>query len=195
MYIYIKGILIAKSQDSVILENSGIGYQLNIGTFTYNSLPEINQEVKLNTYHYVREDKEELYGFSTEGEKALFEILIGISSIGPSKAINILSQISPQQFINSVRREDIGTIASIKGIGRKTAERMVLDLRDKISGISMPVEEGEIDQSTYDDALGGLIGLGFKESQAREMLFLIRKEIKATDRAEDIIKKALKKNG
>lgn len=194
MYIYIKGILKSKTQTTVIIENSGIGYELSIGLFTYNDLPDHSQEVMLHTFHYIREDKEELYGFSTEGERSLFEILIGIASIGPSKAINILSQISMAQFIDAVRRGDVLTIASIKGIGKKTAERMVLDLKDKIAGVSLVGEDYGMDRRKMEDALSGLVSLGFKDNVARDMLHSIRSEIDKTDRAEDLIKKALKRN-
>ncbi len=194
MYAYIKGILKSKSPHRVIIENSGIGYEVNITALTYNSLPDNLEEVMLYTYHYIREDKEELYGFSAMGEKNLFEILIGVSSIGPNKAISILSQISPEHFISAVRKNDVITIASIKGIGKKTAEKMILYLKDKISEISIVSEDYLIDRKKIEDALSGLISLGFKGNVAREMLHSIRNEIDGSDKAEDLIKKALKRN-
>lgn len=194
MYAYIKGILKSKSPHQVIIENSGIGYEVNITALTYNSLPDNFEEVMLYTYHYIREDKEELYGFSAMGEKNLFEILIGVSSIGPNKAISILSQISPEYFISAVRKNDVITIASIKGIGKKTAEKMILYLKDKISEISIVSEDYLIDRKKIEDALSGLISLGFKSNVAREMLHTIRNEIDGSDKAEDLIKKALKRN-
>lgn len=195
MYAYIKGILVSKSENNVILENTGIGYRLSIGRMTYYNLPEISNEVLLHTYHYLREDREELYGFYSAQEKELFEILIGLSSIGPSKAINIMSQIAPEQFIEAIRREDVMTIANIKGIGRKTAERMILDLKDKLIGISFVKEYTGLDKDMVDDTINALLGLGFKENIAHEMLNAVRDDIKNDDKVEDVIKKALKGNG
>ncbi len=195
MYVYLRGILKSKTKEKAIIEVMGIGYELNIGAFTYNSLPDNSQEIMLHTYHYTREDKEELYGFSTMGEKSLFEILIGVSSIGPSKAINILSQIAPAHFVRAVMREDILTVASLKGLGRKTAERLVLDLKEKISQISIDDEALFVDRQKMEDAMGGLVGLGFKDNIAREMIHTIRNEISKNDKAQDIIRKALKRNG
>ncbi|MFH1415735.1 MAG: Holliday junction branch migration protein RuvA [Elusimicrobiota bacterium] len=195
MYVYIKGILKSKNKETAIIENAGIGYELSIGLMTYNSLPEHSQEVMLYTYHYIREDREELYGFSTTGERSLFEILIGVPSIGPSKAINILSQVLPGQFAGAISRGDITAVASIKGLGRKTAERMVLDLKEKIAQISIAEVDYGVDTDKLEDALNGLVSLGFKDNVAREMLHEIRDEIDKTDETQDIMKKALKKNG
>lgn len=198
MYVYLKGILKSKNQNHVIIENSGIGYELSIGALTYNSLPDHSEEVMLYTYHYIREDKEELYGFIAKTERRLFEMLIGISNIGPGKAINILSQITASNFVQAVRTEDILTISSIKGIGKKTAERLVIDLKDKL--IELPITDDTDDtyplqKQNINDAVSGLMSLGFKENIAREMLMLIKDEIDKNDLTEDIIKKALKKNG
>lgn len=129
MYAYIKGLLTSKSHDRVVIENSGIGFEVIIGSSTYNSLPEESQDIMLHTYHYKREDKEELYGFAVREEKKFFEILIGVSSIGPNKAISILSQISPGRFISAIKKEDIVTISSIKGLGRKTADLIIIFFR------------------------------------------------------------------
>ena len=128
------------------------------------------------------------------GERTIFEILISVSSIGPSKAINILSQISPAHFIRAIRQEEIATIASLKGIGTKTAERMVLDLKGKIAGIAVDQEDIGIEGRKIEDAKSGLISLGFKDSAAREMRHAIKDEIDNDDKAEDLIRKALKRN-
>jgi len=194
MYIYIKGILKHKDTCSVIIENSGIGYEINIGLLTYNDLPSASEEVLLHTFHYIREDREELFGFSTTGEKSLFEILIGISSIGPNKALGMLSQVSPSDFIQAVKSNNKSLIASIKGIGVKTAERIIIELRDKLDGI--PLESGisSAGNDIVEDALGALVGLGFKDSAARDMIFAVRSELTADDDVQDVIRKALRKN-
>ncbi|MBN2406214.1 MAG: Holliday junction branch migration protein RuvA [Elusimicrobia bacterium] len=192
MFVYLKGILKSKEHGRVIIENSGIGYELYVGEMTYANLPEPPEEVMLYTYHYVREDREELYGFSSQGEKGLFTMLIGVSSIGPGKAVSILSQISPDEFINAVRSENISLIASIKGLGRKTAERVVMDLKDRLADMILPRDVSGAERRRVDEAMGALVSLGFRENIAREMISSAMKQIKKTDSTQDIIKKALK---
>jgi len=194
MYAYIKGKLKSKTEKKVVVENSGIGYELHIGSVTYNDLPLDNEEVMLYTFHHVREDREELYGFSTDSEKKLFEVLLSMSSIGPSKALGILSQIAPSRFVSAVIQKDVMTIASLKGVGKKTAERILLDLRNKVLDIKVDVIEYGQDFKNIEDALGGLVSLGFKENKAREMLQSVRDDLNKDDKTQDIIKKALRKS-
>jgi len=195
MIVYIKGILKEKTAQRAIIENSGIGYELNIGAMTYNELPDPPEEVMLHTYHYIREDREELYGFSSLNEKQLFEILIGVSNIGPGKAMGILSQVMPESFVNAVRSGDTASVASIKGVGKKTAERLIVDLKDKVAELGFRGKAFAAEREKIQDALAGLIGLGFKENAAREMINSVSAEIASDDKAEEIIKKALKKHG
>ncbi|MFC2061963.1 Holliday junction branch migration protein RuvA [Elusimicrobiota bacterium] len=192
MYAYIKGMLRSKNSDRIVIENSGIGYEMIIGAMTYNNLPNPPEEVMLYTYHYIREDKEELYGFSSTGEKRLFEILVGVSSIGPGKAVSILSQVSPAQFIDAVKKKDLLAVSSVKGIGKKTAERMILELKDKLGEITLDETVGIADRTKIEDAMSGLVSLGFKENEARELIYSIKDDLTDSDRAQDIIKKALK---
>lgn len=194
MYVYIKGILKETFHDRVTIETAGIGYELKITLLTYHNLPALEEEVMFYTHHYVREDKEELYGFSTRGEKKLFEILITIPNIGPGKAMNILSQIQPEHFVAALQNKDVSIISSIKGIGRRTAERLIVELSDKVIDI-IPVKETGVPPNNLEDALAGLVSLGFKDTTARGLLNSITDEISKDDNVADIIKKALKKHG
>ncbi|MDA3792141.1 MAG: Holliday junction branch migration protein RuvA [Elusimicrobia bacterium] len=195
MYIYIKGKVIEKSQDDVVVETGGLGYILKIGALTFNDLPAAGEDVKLNTYHYLREDREELYGFSTKGEKELFEILIGVSNIGPAKAMDILSAVSPAHFVDYIINNNINGLSSLKGIGRKTAKRLVLELKDKIKEIKPAGDFKKAGISNYTEAVSGLKGLGYKESVARDLIDAAKDDIKEGDEPQNIIRKALKNAG
>ncbi len=195
MYVYIKGLLKYKNREMIIVENSGMGYRLIITTATYDKLPELQDEVFLYTYHYIKEDREELYGFFSLMEKKLFETLISISGIGPSKAVNILSTIEPQKFIRAVINKDIMLLSSLKGIGKKTAERLLIDIGDKMTDFTEVSIDAHIDRNKIEDALSGLLNLGFKTNEAKEILSSITDKVQDTDSAADIIRKALKKHG
>ena len=194
MYVYIKGILKETFHDRVVIENAGLGYELKITSLTYHNLPALDDEVMFYTHHYVREDKEELYGFSTRDEKKLFEILITLPNIGPGKAMNILSQIQPEHFVAALQNKDVSTISSIKGIGRRTAERLIVELSDKVIDIIPVKETAKVSPNKLEDALAGLVSLGFKDGTARRLLNSITDEINKDDTVADIIKKALKKH-
>lgn len=198
MYVYIKGILKKKDVCSAVIENCGIGYEVKIGAFTYNELPDPPEEVMLYIFHYLREDAEELYGFSGESEKKLFEVILTVSKIGPGKALNIISQITPPEFSAAVRSEDIGRLSAIKGIGKKTAQRMIVDLKDKIVQIIPAGYEkkyGVGEREKLQETLSALIALGYKETRAREMIDAVRESIDEKDLVEDIISKVFKRNG
>ncbi len=194
MYTYIKGKIEEKKQDRVIIENSGLGYLLKIGMQTFSDLPAENKKVKLYTHHYLREDAEILFGFSTREEKHLFKILLKISNIGPGKAMGILSQISPDNFIEYIQSEDISSLSSIKGIGKKTAERLIIELRDKITDIFSAknvVKTGKT-SSNLQEAFEALVGLGFKKRAARKFINSVKKDISPKTSTQEIITKALK---
>ena len=174
MIAQIRGHLIQKSPGSVIVEANGIGYQLFVSLTTFYDLPESQQNVMLHTYTHVREDLLQLYGFSTSLEKELFQILIGVSGIGPKLAINILSGISPPELVHSLGSGDMARLLSIPGVGRKTAERMLLDLREKVQKIqSRSVFPQAIRPSAdgmAEDVVSALINLDYKKGQAEKVV-------------------------
>jgi len=174
MIAQIRGHLIQKSPGSIIVEANGIGYQLFVSLTTFYDLPEFQQNVMLHTYTHVREDLLQLYGFSTPLEKELFQILIGVSGIGPKLAINILSGISPSELVHSLSSRDMARLLSIPGVGRKTAERLLLDLEEKVLKIQaqgvFPRTESRSAAGMAEDVISALVNLGYRKSQAEKVV-------------------------
>lgn len=191
---YIKGELRYICNEYIIVENGGIGYQIYVPFSTISDLPEINKVVKVHTYMYVREDGISLYGFSTIDGLELFKKLISVSGIGPKVALGILSSYTADKIIGAVVSEDIKTLCKCPGIGKKTAQRLILDLKDKLKNQNSFIEnllinENFSDQQQIDDAILALVALGYTKSDA---LDAIKKVDCKGDSAEDIIKKCLK---
>ncbi len=194
MYSYLKGILISKALPRIVVENSGIGYELVVGEKTYCDLPAVENDVMLYVYHYIKEDREDLYGFKTETEKKFFELLLSVSNIGPGKAIGILSQINPADFSKAVMREDVAKLSSVKGIGKKTAQRLMVEMKDRIDEFS-GYDEGTVEErNKADEAVCGLVSLGFRETEAKGLVERALQEIEEPVSTEEIIKRALKKH-
>ena len=172
MIAQIRGHLIRKNPGSVIVEVNGIGYQVHVSLSTFYDLPEVEQTVQMHTHTYVREDLLQLYGFSTMLEKELFQMLIGVSGIGPKLAINILSGISAPLLLASLGSGDLSRLVSIPGIGRKTAERMIIDLQEKVRKMESRAVRPEAGQRPKDemaeDVISALVNLGYKRSQAEK---------------------------
>ena len=171
MIAQMRGHLIQKNPGFVILENNGIGYQVHISLTTFYDLPESESDVRLYTHTHVREDLLQLFGFSTPLEKELFQILIGVSGIGPKLALNILSGISPPELLRSLSSGNLSRLVSVPGIGRKTAERMLLDLKEKVQKMESRVCEAKIvpaGDAMAEDVLSALVNLGYKKGQAEE---------------------------
>src|SRR5262249_27716248 len=142
MIALLRGVLLEKHPNQAIVEAGGVGYDVTIPVSTFTKLPDPGAEVRLRIHTHVREDVLALYGFLTQDEKALFEKLIGVSGIGPTLAVKILSGLAAADLINSIRRGEVDQLVRIPGIGKKTAERMVLELRDKL-----PAATGEEPQA------------------------------------------------
>ena len=138
MIALLRGVLLEKHPNQAIVDVGGVGYDVSIPVSTYSHLPDAGSEVRLRIYTHVREDALMLFGFLSQDEKALFEKLISVSGIGPKMAMSVLSGIPAVELINSVRRGEVERLVRIPGVGKKTAERMVLELRDK-----MPAPSGE----------------------------------------------------
>lgn len=168
----IRGALVQKEPGSLIVEAGGIGYEVFVSLTTFYDLPDVQQNVTLQTYTHVREDLLQLFGFSTSLEKELFQILIGVSGIGPKLALNILSGISPPELLRSLESRDGDRLTFIPGIGRKIAERMVVDLQEKARKIqsrwALPPQERPVSQGTAEDVISALLNLGYKRAQAEK---------------------------
>ncbi len=176
MIAHLRGKLLAKHPNQAIVETGGVGYDLTISVPTFSDLPGVGSEVALHVHTHVREDIIALYGFLQSAEKRLFEKLITVSGIGPKLAITILSGMAAEDMINAIRGNDIARLTRIPGIGKKTAERMVLELRDKL-----PVEKhGEVAaaptlSAVEEDVLSALVNLGYQRAAAEKALASISK--------------------
>ena len=173
MIAHLSGRLLEKTTQSMIIENGGVGYQVLVPLSTFYALPEEGQRVGLHIYTYVREDALLLFGFQSILEKSIFLMLISVSGIGPKLAINILSGIGPEELIEAMARGDSPRLQSIPGVGKKTAERIALELKDKALKImgdrpitTQPLASGE-DKRVIEDAVSALINLGYPAKSAK----------------------------
>jgi len=186
---YLTGKIISKKPTRILLDVNGVGYILNISVNTFEKLPDENTVTSLYTYLAVREDSLTLYGFSSEAEKQMFELLISVNGIGPKLAQSVLSGIQIDDLKNALVTGNINRIIAIPGIGRKTAERMLLDLKDKVDSIN---EEKELSVpfKTKDDAIAALTTLGYNLKTADKII----RDILSAEPAihiEELIKQAL----
>lgn len=192
MYAYIDGKLTFKNPAYVVIEAGGIGYHINISLNTYSNLADA-ERCKLYTWLHVKEDGHTLYGFADEGERRLFLHLISVSGIGPNTGRMILSSITPTEIQAAIVNADYPLIQRIKGLGAKTAQRLVLELQDKLkkegvdSLISMPQHN-----TVKDEALSALVMLGFAKQTAEKTIDQILKVTEGTLSVEQLIKQALK---
>ena len=175
MISYIKGELVYIGENNIIIDNSGIGYNVFVSSSTVYKLPHINNQIKIFTYMDVKEDSLQLYGFMNMEELNMFNLLITVSGVGPKGALGILSSLSPADIILAISCQDKNALSVGKGIGKKTAERIILELKDKISGFNTS-DTGTsigIDKKLFaenkdekNDAIAGLVSLGFTRSEA-----------------------------
>ncbi|MFZ0770084.1 MAG: Holliday junction branch migration protein RuvA [Candidatus Sulfotelmatobacter sp.] len=171
MIAHLRGRLLSKHPNQVVLETSGVGYEVNISVPTFSELPANGSEVALHIHTHVREDLIALYGFLRPAEKQLFEKLITVSGIGPKLAITILSGMAASEMAGAIRGNDVARLTRIPGIGKKTAERMVLELRDKLPdviGTSAPAVPAM--SATEEDVLSALVNLGYPRAAAEKAL-------------------------
>jgi Holliday junction DNA helicase RuvA len=170
MIAHLRGVLLEKHPNQAIVETGGVGYDVTIPVSTFTHLPGAGVEIRLRIHTHVREDALALYGFLTHDEKARFEKLIGVSGIGPTLAVKILSGLAAPDLINYIRRGEVDRLVRIPGIGKKTAERMVLELRDKLPAITGSEPDSRVaadELSPVDqDVLSALLNLGCARPQA-----------------------------
>ena len=192
MITYIKGRLIEKSPTKIIVESNGIGYEINISLNTYEQILD-DESIKIFTYLQRKEDSDNLFGFSSKSERSIFQQLISISGIGPSTARTILSSISPTEIQEAVWEEDVDRIKSIKGIGLKTAQRLIIELKDKVELF----DKKDIDLSSENldikkEALLALSVLGFNKSKSEKIVSKLYFENKNIE-LQELIKRSLNK--
>lgn len=190
MLAYLNGILEYIFEDYIILNVNDIGYKVFISTYTLSQLPQLEQKVKIYTHMAVREDDISLYGFLTLDEIDMFNTLISVSGIGSKTALNILSNMRPENIHIAIITGDISALSKLPGIGKKTAQRMILDLKDKIK-INTILELNEkniFDNSNKEEAISALVSLGYSQTEARHAISNIKDNLSV----EELIKLGLK---
>ncbi|MEX0773019.1 MAG: Holliday junction branch migration protein RuvA [Balneolales bacterium] len=169
MIAYVKGKLVLKNPNHVILDVSGIGYSIRISTQTFSALPAEGADMKLYTHHHFSEADQSLFGFTETDEKSLFELLLTVKGIGPRLGLTILSGMNSEEITDTIMRQDVLKLSKISGIGKKTAERMVLELKDKLGGVT--TEQNGTSRSpmtglAQTETLSALEALGYRKSDA-----------------------------
>ena len=180
MIAYISGKLLEKQANTVIVDVGGIGYEVTIPLSTFYEIGEVDSEISLRIYTHVREDALQLFGFQSEREKQLYLKLISVQGIGAKSGITMLSGMSADEIIVAIRTDNLARLTSIPGVGRKTAERMVIELRDKLNDLSSTAAQQQLSQasggagasvdSVYEDALSALTNLGYQRNAAEKAL-------------------------
>jgi Holliday junction DNA helicase RuvA len=195
MIAYLKGKLAYKNPTHVIIEVQGIGYEVRISLHTYTALQE-SEQCRLFTYLHIKEDAHTLYGFQELSEKKMFLDLISINGVGPGTGLMILSSLNPEELHQAIAQEEVRTIQSVKGIGAKTAQRIILELKDKIKKEESPYTTTTISSPSHNtvrrEALSALVNLGINRTVAEKNLDAILKKQQGSITLEELIKLALK---
>ena len=192
----LSGQLLQKQAPELLIDVNGVGYEVSAPMSTFYALPEVGEKLVIHTHMVVREDAQLLYGFATESERTLFRILIKINGVGPKLAITILSGIAAEDFIRCIHDNDAAALVRLPGIGKKTAERLIVELKDKVgsedeageTSASAAVGAGVSVKSPIADAVSALVALGYKPNDASRMVRSIETEGLNT---EEIIRQAL----
>ncbi|MEO2266581.1 Holliday junction branch migration protein RuvA [Pseudoalteromonas pernae] len=199
----IRGELVEKQPPEVLVDVGGVGYEINLPMSCFYALPECGQQVTLFTHFVVREDAQLLFGFNTKNERALFRELLKANGVGPKLGLGILSGMSAEQFIRCVHQGDASTLVKLPGVGKKTAERLVLEMKDRLkdwgpdlftphtdaAALSLAGGDTLVHGSAQDDAVAALESLGYKNNQAVKAVKAVAQE---TMTSEEIIKQALR---
>jgi Holliday junction DNA helicase RuvA len=194
MISFLRGKLVHKDPTHVIIDVGGVGYQVSISLHTFSEIKD-KEDLKLLTYFHVREDSQVLFGFATAAEKQMFQYLISVNGVGPSTALVVLSFLPPDELRAAIIREDAAALQAVKGIGGKTAQRLILELRDKVKkdgsdqAIGIP---GFVGNTVRNEALSALITLGIAKPVAEKSIDSVLKKSGNTFSLEELIKQALK---
>ncbi len=190
---YVRGMVVSKAPTRIVLEVSNIGYLLHIPLSTFEKIPD-QGEVTLRTQLFIRDDQVKVFGFFTEEERCLFQLLLSVTGIGPNTAIAILSGSSVDDIKRSVIMEDAKALEKIKGVGKKTSERIVLELKERIKEIATTLPSGLDSQqkTTVSDAIMALISLGYGRAVAEKAVSEAAKKLQTVDNIEVLVREALK---
>lgn len=194
---FLRGMLLQKQPPILLVDVNGLGYELEAPMSTFYALPDEHNEVALYVHLVVREDAQLLYGFSDQGQRQLFRSLLKINGVGPRVALAILSTLSTQEFIDCIHHGDTATLTRVPGIGNKTAERMIIDMRDRIDVLGYAPPPNQADDATahrhmpdtpIQDAIGALMALGYKSAEANRAVNAVKEQSRQRD---DLIRNAL----
>ncbi len=198
MITYVSGKLAEKKPTEAVIDVQGVGYQVLIPTSTYEALPAVGEKAMLHTHHHVREDAALLYGFAGKSERALFELMLAVSGIGPKLALAALSAMRPAELRNHVLNGDAAMLTGIPGVGRKTAERLIVELRDRLTTVDL-AEDGssltggsEARAEARSDALAALESLGLPRATAEKNIRRVLREHPAVQSADELVRLALR---
>jgi len=197
MIAQLKGVLESKAPSEIIVDVGGVGYQLSIPLSTYYQLPETGESLLLRTHTHVREDAIQIFGFMTSLEKELFKLLISVSKVGPKIALAILSGLDGESLRSAIGTNDVERLSSVPGVGKKTAERICMELKDKIPRETDEVRGGLLrgsallEECPYKDALAALMHLGYKRGEVAEVIQGLASDVEGHS-VEELIRESLR---
>jgi holliday junction DNA helicase RuvA len=183
----LNGLLIEKSPPLIVLDCAGVGYEVEVPMSTFYNLPEIGTKVNLLTYMVVREDAQLLYGFGTEQEKSTFKQLLKVNGIGAKSALSILSGVSIDDLVQAVSMQEVSMLTRIPGIGKKTAERLLLELKDKFGAAGLTATGSQVKSASH-DILNALLALGYNDREALAAVKLLEKDVTVADGIKQSLK-------
>ena len=193
------GSLVDKQAPDVLIDVNGVGYEVQLPLTSFYELPDVGEQATIYTHFVVREDAQLLYGFISKQERSLFRLLIKANGVGPKLALTILSGLTAEQFVQCVEHDDVTTLVKLPGVGKKTAERLLIEMRDRIKELSISPAQLSATQNVsaspliknngFDDAVAALVSLGYSAQQANKAVKAVYKE---GDDSEDVIRNALK---
>ncbi len=197
MIAFLQGILTAKLPDRIELDVNGVGYEVFVSQKTLQSVPAVGKSVLLKTYLHVREDTQQLFGFLKDSEKQTFLMALSVSGVGPKAAMNVLSTYAPETFFQAILQNDLAGLKSIPGIGQKTAQHLVLELKDKVTkfaGAGVLSDEGVLgsESKVISDALQAMMTLGYSAAESRRAVLSAAQTLGEKVTVEDILKTSLK---
>lgn len=189
MYDFLTGTLVEHGPDEVVVQVAGIGYRLHVSGATSGRLPAPSEEVTLFTHHIVRDERMLLYGFASREERALFEKLLGVSKVGPAIALALLSALDPPRLVATIDAGDTGLLAKVKGVGKRTAERLCVELKDRLDGVAVSLPGALTDRSS--SVAAALVALGYPRAAARDAAARVASDAPDGMPLEELVKRGL----
>jgi Holliday junction DNA helicase RuvA len=186
----IAGEVVHRSPTRVVIQTAGVGYEMEIPVSTYEKVPPSGR-VELLTHLYVREDQMKIFGFGTHEERSLFRMLLSVSGVGPSIALAILSGSNVSSFVHAVKHDDVGFLSSVKGIGKKRAQRILVELKDAVEAMAVPVPDRVGPPGVAGDALEALMSLGYRKNEAEKAVQAAMARLPEDANVEEIIRASL----